>query len=122
MTETVTLKGVATFVSTLDGAASAVKDLHDAADAAGRIVASLAATTAPRKSGRLASSVLPEVDASNVVVGSDLVYAPPIHNGWVAHNIAPNPFLATALDRLEPRVVAEYQKAVTAALGGVEGA
>ena len=53
--------------------------------------------------------------------GADLIYAPPIHNGWAAHNISPNPFLATALDRESNQVLAIYGRSVTDALGQVEG-
>ena len=121
-TETIEVKGVAVFVETLAAAAVSLKDMHDAAEASGRLVAGLASTTAPRRTGRLAGSVLPEVEGATVDIGSDLIYAPPIHNGWVAHSIAPHPFLVTALDRLQSQVVGEYQKSASAALGRVEGA
>ena len=121
MTEAVTLKGFARFVETLAAATAALDDLSGAADTSGRIVANLASTTAPRLTGRLAASLVPEVEKSSVVVGTDVIYGPPIHNGWVAHNIRPQPFLATAFDRTQGQVVAAYDKAVGAALGQVEG-
>src|SRR5262249_62281525 len=95
--------------------------LQGAPAQAGRMVSSLASPPAPRLPGRLASSVMPEVERSNVVVGSDLIYGPPIHNGWAAHNIRPQPFLATALDRTEGQVLEAYDKAVAGVLATVEG-
>lgn len=115
------IKGVGRLVDTLHEAASSLDDMGDAAHAAGRVVASLAATTAPRRSGRLASSIAATVDRSSVEVGSDLIYAPPIHNGWVAHRIAPHPFLYVALGRTSPEVLAAYLDGVNRALGAVEG-
>jgi hypothetical protein len=116
------LKGAERFSSTLEGAAHDLGDLRDAGTEAGRIVADLAAATAPRRTGQLASSVRPEVDGNAVAIGSDLVYALPIHNGWAAHNIAPQPFLDDAVRAGEAQWVGAYERAVSVALEGVEGA
>jgi hypothetical protein len=121
VTTRVDVKGAARLASTLDGAARQLGDLRAAAGEAGRIVTSAAAHMAPRRTGRLASSLAPEVDGSAVVVGTDVVYGPPIHNGWVRHNIEPNPFLADALDRTSADWVGAYVAGVDDALASVEG-
>ena len=64
----------------------------------------------------------PEVAGNTVEVGSDLVYALPIHNGWAAHHISPQPFLDDAVRASEAQWVGVYDKATTDALESVEGA
>jgi hypothetical protein len=61
------------------------------------------------------------VAGNAVEVGSDLVYALPIHNGWQAHNIRPQPFLDDAARDSEAQWVGAYDKTVGAALDSVEG-
>jgi hypothetical protein len=116
------VKGAERFASTLDKAAHDLEHLEVPGGEAGRIIADLAAATAPRLTGRLAGSVAPEVAGNAVTVGSDLVYALPIHNGWAAHNIRPQPFLDDAVRASEAQWVGAYEKAVGAALESVEGA
>lgn len=65
----------------------------------------LAAAKPPRRTGRLAGSLYVDADAFGGAVVSDLVYAPVIHNGWPARNIAAQPFLADALAATTPDVV-----------------
>ena len=115
------LKGAERFASTGAEAAHKLERLDDAGAEAGRIIADLAAATAPRRTGALAGSVRPEVSGLVVEVGSDLVYALPIHNGWAAHHIAPQPFLDDAARSSEAQWVGAYDRAVTAALDGIEG-
>jgi hypothetical protein len=115
------VKGADRFAATLDEAARKLGDLSEAGAEAGRIVSDLAAATAPRLTGALASSVGPEVVGNVVTIGSDLVYALPIHNGWAAHNIAPHPFLDDAVRRSQDEWVGVYEKATEAALDTVEG-
>jgi len=117
----VTVKGAARLVETLAAAGHDLDDLTAAADDSGRVVASLASTTAPRLTGALAASVTSQVDGSNAEIGSPLVYAPVIHNGWAAHNIAPRPFLLTALRRSEGQVLKTYTEAVGVVVGRVKG-
>jgi hypothetical protein len=93
------IKGAARLAATLDAAARKLGDLGEAAGAAGRIISDASAATAPHRTGALAGSVGPEVSGSDVVVGTDIVYGPPIHNGWLAHGIAPNPFLERGTQR-----------------------
>jgi hypothetical protein len=117
----VELKGVERLNATLDDAATRLGDLHDAGVEAGRIISDLAAITAPRKTGALAGSIAAVVDGPTTVIGSDLIYAPPIHNGWHAHSIEPHPFLATAAERSQSQWVGAYERDTQRALDGVRG-
>ena len=115
------IKGAERFASTTAEAAGKLADLSGAGAEAGRIVADLAAATAPRRTGALAASVQPEVAENVATIGSDLVYAPPIHNGWAAHNIRPQPFLDDAVRSSEAQWVGAYDKALQTAIDTVEG-
>ena len=62
--------------------------------------------------GRLARSIRAGATAHTGYVragGAAVPYAPPIHWGWPAHNISPNPFLYDALDERAIEVIALYE-------------
>lgn len=65
---------------------------------------------APVLTGQLAASLYPMVGPKAMGVGSVLIYAPPVHFGWPAHNIAPNPFLIRAKDALAAEQVKGYDR------------
>jgi hypothetical protein len=74
-------------------------------------VAQAARPRAPHLTGRLEQSIraLGSQRAGTVAAGgARLPYAPPIHWGWPAHNIAPQPFLVDALAAKEETVVDIY--------------
>jgi hypothetical protein len=118
---TVQVQGADNLARTLADAADAFADLGDANTAAGRHLAIRAAAAAPRRTGRLAASVRPVPDRTGVTVGSSLIYAPPIHWGWPARNIAPQPFLADTLTTQQPAVVEVYATEVERVLGIIQG-
>lgn len=65
----------------------------------------------PTRSGNLASSLRSTGTARSGVVRAGkarVPYAGPIHFGWARRNIAPNPFLWTALDRRRGEVERRY--------------
>lgn len=95
----------------LDGITAALVDLEPPHRDAGRAV--LAATRAPRVTGRLAASITVDATRAGVQVGSDLVYAGVIHNGWAARNIRPQPFLTDALAATERDVVDIFHDHIT---------
>ncbi len=71
----------------------------------------------PRRSGKLAKSAKASVardGMGRVVVGSPgrVPYAGPIHFGWPARNIRPQPFVYQALDERFDDVMAAYETAV----------
>lgn len=79
------------------------------------MVASAARQRAPRRSGALAGSIKGKGSTSraSVTAGSRTVpYAGPIHFGWPARNIAPQPFLYDALDSRKREVVSRYEDRV----------
>jgi hypothetical protein len=62
--------------------------------------------------GKLAASLMGEgtQTVARIVAGSARVpYAGPIHFGWPARNIAPQPFLYTAIDRRRDEVLSAYE-------------
>lgn len=87
----VDVEGATTFVATLGAAARQLADM--APPEAGAFIRDRARGRAPMVSGRLRASVVAAESAGRVSVGSGLVYAPVIHNGWPGHGISPNPFL-----------------------------
>lgn len=65
----------------------------------------------PTRSGQLSSSLRSSGTARSGIVRAGrarVPYAGPIHFGWASRNIAPNPFLWTALDRRRSEVEARY--------------
>lgn len=69
----------------------------------------------PVRSGALRDSIRAGAQAKTGVVRAGKVavpYAGPIHFGWSARNIAPQPFLYDALDQRREEVIEEYRKAL----------
>lgn len=100
-------------------------DLKDAHAAAGAIVAAAAAARAPRRSGKLAASVRNSRAAAgaHVIAGSAAVpYAGPIHWGWPARHIEPNPFAADAAQATESQWLPAYEASIRDAVDRVGGA
>ena len=80
-----------------------------------KIVADEARTLVPVRSGRLKSSIRSSGQARQgaILVGSATVpYAGPIHFGWRAHNIAPQPFLYDAADARRDEVLERFHDGV----------
>jgi hypothetical protein len=99
--------------------------MKDANAAVSAMVAEAAANRAPRRSGRLAGSVRGNraVGRAQVLAGKAAVpYAGPIHWGWNAHNIEPQPFMSIAATDLEPAWVALYTSEVNKIIDTVKGA
>ena len=90
-------------------------DLKAANAAGAKIVERQAERIAPKRSGRLAGNIRSTGQARQGVVragGARVPYAGPIHFGWAARGIKPQPFLYDALDARREAVVAEYSKQV----------
>ena len=80
-------------------------------------VAVTARARAPRRSGRLAGSIRPSGTQTGAAVragGARVPYAGPIHFGWRARNIEPNPFLYDALDARRDTTIAAYERQLRA--------
>jgi len=90
-------------------------DLREVHREAAQDVASEAKTLVPVQTGRLRDTI--RTSARNVsaavVAGKGLVpYAGPIHFGWHARNIEPQPFLYDAIDRRRDEVLDRYRQGV----------
>jgi len=96
------------------------KDLKDELKAANKAVATLVAeeaktSTVPVRSGQLkrAITALGSATKGQVKAGKKAVpYAGPIHFGWPARNIEPQPFLYEALSKKWNDVFLNYEKAM----------
>ena len=83
---------------------------------AARVVLPVALARVPVRSGRLRSTirVLASQRAGRVAAGKKLVpYAGPIHFGWPARHIRPQPFLWNAIDSRRSQVIAVYERRVS---------
>lgn len=91
-------------------------DLKDATRAATELVEREAESIVPRVTGALRDTIRSSVTAraGSVIAGgrSRVPYAPPIHFGWHARNIEPQPFMFDALDRRRDDVVDRYRAQV----------
>lgn len=78
---------------------------------AAELVATEARRRAPKQSGKLAGSIRAGATLRSGVVrvgSAGIPYAGPIHFGWAAHGISPNPFLYEALDARRAEVFARF--------------
>lgn len=122
---TVRVEGLNRFTRTLRRAGDDLTDLKDAHAAVGRVVAAAAQARAPRRTGRLASTIRPSRQARRARVSAgraSVPYAGPIHWGWPARNIAANPFLSNAATSTETAWVALYEDELNKIIDRVEGA
>lgn len=90
-----------------------LEELKEANREAARIVTTEATGRAPRRTGTLAASGRPTGGAKRATItfGSARVpYARPIHWGWPARNIRPQPFAADALEATRPEWFREYEQ------------
>lgn len=93
-----------------------------APDAVGDTIRDRARAAAPYVTGRLRSSLHAETADGRVSVGSDLIYAPVIHNGWPAHHIAADPFLIPVAEETESAWGRAYLVETNKILSQVRGA
>lgn len=87
-------------------------------------VADRAGMKVPRRSGKLAGSLKPAgtTTAARVQAGSGSVpYAGPIHYGWHERNIEPQPFLVSALEDSETKVLDIYDRLIEVLIESVFG-
>lgn len=92
-----------------------LKDITKVNRAAAEDVAQHARQRAPVLTGRLKRTIRAGATQKRgtVAAGSRLVvYAGPIHFGWPARNIGPQPFIYDALDERREEVVAKYAERV----------
>lgn len=100
-----------------------LKDLTAVNKAAAQPVYQEALSTVPIRSGNLRDThrVRATRTGARVTAGSGVVpYAGPIHFGWPAHNIEPNPWLWEAAADREKDVVGEYEQHIAALIRKVD--
>lgn len=105
MGEGIEVIGEERVVRALKGLAYAAEHLEPAHKDAGELLLGRARPKTPRRSGRLAASGRVDADPDETVLVYDEVYAGVIHNGWPAHNITPQPWLADTVDESTAAVV-----------------
>lgn len=99
-----------------------VKTLHAEV---GGIVAGAARPATPHRSGRLAGTVRSSgtQTASIVRAGrASVPYAGPIHYGWPARHIKPQPWMTEAARATEPRWFATFTAGIERILATIRGA
>ena len=109
----------------LKAAGVELDSLKAAHDEAARYVAARAQAAAPRRTGALASTVRGAGTKGRASVRAGYArvpYGPPIHWGWPARNIPPNPWVLETAESTEAQWAAIYRRAVAALLDTVEGA
>lgn len=123
------LEGGRNLRRTLKQAGSDLQELKAANAAAANIVAGRAAGWAPVQTGRLASTVRSSGTKTAGIVragnnrksATGVPYAAPIHWGWRARNIKPNPFLSYSAQATEPTWLTLYTNLVDKAISKVKG-
>lgn len=122
---TVRAHGVTRLTATLGEASIQVEDLKKINREVAGVAAAETVVRAPKRTGRLARSVRTGATkkAGVVRVGTNVKvpYANPVHWGWPAHNIRPQPFAAQAAKDTEPVWLRIYDRGVDRVLGRVEG-
>lgn len=99
-------------------------DLKAVNAAVAAFVATAAAGAAPRRTGALAGTVRGNRAVSRATVSAGraaVPYAGPVHWGWPARNIAPQPFISEVAQGTEAQWVDMYRRGVEEAIGKVRG-
>lgn len=115
------LEGVDVLQRTMKKAGLEITELTDAHARASEIVAAAARSTAPRRTGALASSIKSSKAKRTALVNVTSRYAKPIHWGWPARNIEAQPWVSEAAQATEPQWLPLYEAAVQDALDQVRG-
>lgn len=101
-----------------------LKDLKDAHKEAADLVARESRPAAPHRTGRLAGSVRSAGTAGQAIIragGARIPYAGPIHFGWAARHIKPQPFITETAQRTEPQWTEMYHDAVQNIVDKIKG-
>lgn len=111
----VRVEGLTRAVRALHALGLEVEDLKEAFSSIAAEGAQRASGHAPRRSGRLAGDVRGNRAKSKAVITAgraSIRYAGPIHFGWPKRNIKPQPFLHKADQEMQPKALAELEKAI----------
>lgn len=120
----VQVRGARQLRASLKKAGRDLQDLKDAHAAVASMVARVAQQRAPKRTGRLASTVRGSGTTTAAIVRAgrkSVPYAGPIHWGWPARGIAAQPFMSNAATGSEGAWLPIYEGAVEDALDQVKG-
>lgn len=117
----ITVEGDERLAVTMRAAAQDMQHLERAQQEAARTILTRAQGQAPKRTGRLARSLVASSEGDTAEVSTDLVYAGVIHNGWAAHHISAHPFLIPVAHATEPVWRKAYVAEVQADLNQVRG-
>jgi hypothetical protein len=121
----VEVQGLKTLRKTLKAAGISLQDLKDAHATVARTVAHRAGERAPVRTGRLRGDIRSAGQQAAAVVSvgrASIPYANPIHWGWRARGIKPNPFIYAAADDTRDQWERQYLAALEKIIDTVEGA
>jgi hypothetical protein len=121
MTDAVQVEGLTTLRATLKGAARRVGDMSGPATRTAAFLGARGRTDAPRRTGRLASSVRGKGEGNDAVVESGLAYANRTHWGYARYNQRPQPWLVEGRDDTETTWINNYEGQIETALATVRG-
>lgn len=123
-TPIVQVRGARQLRASLKKAGKDLQDMKAAHAAVAALVAAAAAQRAPKRTGRLATSIRGSGTTTAAVIRAgfkSVPYAGPIHWGWPARGIAAQPFLSEAATGSEGAWLPIYEGAVEAAIDQVKG-
>lgn len=86
------------------------KELKEVSKAAAELVADTSRSNVPVRKGDLQRAIKAAATAKGAEVRVKLIYAAPIHFGWRAHNIEPQPFVYDAVDERADEVYASFEQ------------
>lgn len=108
------VRGLPELLSGMAAVSAGLDDLREAPRVSAELVADYARAHAPKRTGRLARSIVGRSSAGRAEIGSPLDYGLPVHFGVPSRNIAPQPFLHRALVAQTDGVLTAWAKDVQA--------
>lgn len=122
---TVKVEGTRQLRSTLRRAGDDLTDMKAAHKASAEIAARASEALAPKRSGKLAATIRAAGTKTAGIIRAGFArvpYAGPIHWGWFARGIKPQPFMSQGAQDSEGRWVRVYEDYLQDALDKVKGA
>ena len=118
-TSNATLAGADKMQAEIVKATRRLEDMRPAYATAAQTVTRAQSGRAPRRTGRLASSVRPSADTRAGVVETVVPYAAFVH--WGTNKMPANPWLVEAARSSEPQWIRAFEDLTDEALGMIEG-
>lgn len=122
------IQGGKRLLKTLRAAGVDLEDLKPVNGEAAKIVEQAARSAVPTRTGRLRMTLRSAatkrsgvIRAGNNRKNGGVPYANPIHWGWLARGIKPNPWLSRTAQKTEPQWYAKYKTFTERVLGKVKG-